>query len=149
MHAHAMSSSTTSMSSTDSTSRESSESSPAAASSAAPSVADSPLVVTSRAAKVMREQLARRGTPQAAIRLGIRGGGCTGYSYLFEFEDREPRASDHVLVKDGVRVVVDPKSMLLLKGTEVDFETGMRGHGFKFTNPNTVGACGCGESITF
>ena len=107
------------------------------------------LIVTSRAAKVMREQLARRGTPQAAIRLGIRGGGCTGYSYLFEFDDREPRASDHVLVKDGVRVVVDPKSMLLLKGTEVDFETGMRGHGFKFTNPNTVGACGCGESITF
>lgn len=150
MHAHAMSSSTTSMSSsTTSTSRESSESSPAAAPSAAPSVAASSLVVTSRAAKVMREQLARRGTPQAAIRLGIRGGGCTGYSYLFEFEDREPRTSDHVLVKDGVRVVVDPKSMLLLKGTEVDFETGMRGHGFKFTNPNTVGACGCGESITF
>lgn len=146
MHAHAMSSSTTSMSSsTTSTNRESSESSAAAAPSAAPAT----LVVTSRAAKVMREQLARRGTPQAAIRLGIRGGGCTGYSYLFEFEDREPRASDHVLVKDGVRVVVDPKSMLLLKGTEVDFETGMRGHGFKFTNPNTVGACGCGESITF
>jgi hypothetical protein len=60
----------------------------------------------------MREQLARRGTPQASIRLGIRGGGCTGYSYLFEFEDREPRASDHVMTKDGVRVVVDPKSML-------------------------------------
>nr|WP_293172615.1 iron-sulfur cluster assembly accessory protein [Nannocystis sp.] len=142
MHAHAMSSSTMS------SSTKSSESSAAAASATAPSVAAS-LVVTSRAAKVMREQLARRGTPQAAIRLGIRGGGCTGYSYLFEFEDREPRASDHVLVKDGVRVVVDPKSMLLLKGTEVDFETGMRGHGFKFTNPNTQGSCGCGESITF
>jgi iron-sulfur cluster assembly protein len=67
--------------------------------------------VTSRAAKVMREQLARRGTPQASIRLGIRGGGCTGYSYLFEFEDREPRASDHVITgrRDGV---VDPKSMI-------------------------------------
>ncbi len=144
MHAQAMS-----MSSTNSTSREPGESavSPAAVPAAAP-VAPA-LVVTSRAAKVMREQLARRGTPQAAIRLGIRGGGCTGYSYLFEFDDREPRASDHVLVKDGVRVVVDPKSMLLLKGTEVDFETGMRGHGFKFSNPNTVGACGCGESITF
>lgn len=132
-----------SMSSTTTT-REPSESPVTAAPVATP-----PLVVTSRAAKVMREQLARRGTPQGAIRLGIRGGGCTGYSYLFEFEDREPRASDHVLVKDGVRVVVDPKSMLLLKGTEVDFETGMRGHGFKFTNPNTQGSCGCGESITF
>jgi iron-sulfur cluster assembly protein len=127
----------------------SSTTTPTTAPSVAPSAATPPLVVTSRAAKVMREQLARRGTPQGAIRLGIRGGGCTGYSYLFEFEDREPRASDHVLVKDGVRVVVDPKSMLLLKGTEVDFETGIRGHGFKFTNPNTQGSCGCGESITF
>ena len=107
------------------------------------------LIVTSRAAKVMREQLARRGTPQAAIRLGIRGGGCTGYSYLFEFDDREPRTSDQVVVKDGVRVHVDPKSMLLLEGTEVDFETGIRGHGFKFTNPNIKDSCGCGESITF
>jgi len=139
MYAQAMSS----MSSTT-TNREPSESPATAAPAAAPS-----LIVTSRAAKVMREQLARRGTPQGSIRLGIRGGGCTGYSYLFEFEDREPRASDHVLVKDGVRVVVDPKSMLLLKGTEVDFETGIRGHGFKFTNPNTQGSCGCGESITF
>jgi iron-sulfur cluster assembly protein len=127
----------------------SSTTTPTTAPSVAPSAATPPLVVTSRAAKVMREQLTRRGTPQGAIRLGIRGGGCTGYSYLFEFEDREPRASDHVLVKDGVRVVVDPKSMLLLKGTEVDFETGIRGHGFKFTNPNTQGSCGCGESITF
>ena len=146
MYAQAMSMST------NSTSREPSDGAVSSAPAAAPVVVPSavpPLVVTSRAAKVMREQLARRGTPQGAIRLGIRGGGCTGYSYLFEFEDREPRASDHVLVKDGVRVVVDPKSMLLLKGTEVDFETGIRGHGFKFTNPNTQGSCGCGESITF
>ncbi len=113
-------------------------------------VANAPtLLVTSRAAKVMREQLARRGTPQSSIRLGIRGGGCTGYSYLFEFDDRDPRASDHVITKDGVRVVVDPKSMILLKGTEVDFETGIRGHGFKFQNPNIKDSCGCGESITF
>jgi iron-sulfur cluster assembly protein len=123
---------------------------PTAPASAHSTAAPGPaLIVTSRAAKVMREQLARRGTPQAAIRLGIRGGGCTGYSYLFEFDDREPRASDHVVLKDGVRVHVDPKSMLLLKGTEVDFETGIRGHGFKFTNPNVKDSCGCGESITF
>jgi iron-sulfur cluster assembly protein len=107
------------------------------------------IVVTSRAAKVMRDQLARRNTPNASVRLGIRGGGCTGYSYLFEFDDRDPRASDHVVTVDGVRVVVDAKSMLLLKGTTVDFETGIRGHGFRFTNPNVKDSCGCGESITF
>ena len=124
---------------------------PSATVTSAPAASAAPpaLIVTSRAAKVMREQLARRGTPQAAIRLGIRGGGCTGYSYLFEFDDREPRTSDSVVLKDGVRVHVDPKSMLLLRGTQVDFETGMRGHGFKFTNPNVKDSCGCGESITF
>ena len=107
------------------------------------------ITITGRAAKVMRDQLQRRGTPQAKIRFGIRGGGCTGYSYLFEFEDKEPRDSDFVVVKDGVTVIVDPKSMRVVDGTEIDFETGIRGHGFRFNNPNVQDSCGCGESITF
>jgi iron-sulfur cluster assembly protein len=107
------------------------------------------LVVTERAARVMRDQLLKRGTPDSLIRLGIRGGGCTGYSYLFQFEDKGPRATDRVFEKDGVRVVVDPKSLILLDGTTVDFETGMRGHGFRFDNPKVKNSCGCGESITF
>lgn len=107
------------------------------------------LVVTERAARVMRDQLLKRGTPDSMIRLGIRGGGCTGYSYLFQFEDKGPRATDRVFEKDGVRVVVDPKSLILLDGTTVDFETGMRGHGFRFDNPKVKNSCGCGESITF
>lgn len=107
------------------------------------------VTVTARAAKVMRDQLVRRGTPQACIRFGIRGGGCTGYSYLFEFEDRGPRPGDLVVEADGVRVVVDPKSLFYLDGTEIDFETGIRGHGFKFKNPNIKDSCGCGESVSF
>lgn len=107
------------------------------------------LEVTSSAAKVMRDQLLKRGTPAASIRLGIRGGGCTGYSYLFEFSDDGPRKSDHVIEKDGVTVLVDPKSMRLLTGTRVHFETGIRGHGFRFDNPNVEDSCGCGESISF
>jgi iron-sulfur cluster assembly protein len=105
--------------------------------------------VTQRAAEIMRKQLEKRGTPQAAIRFGIRGGGCSGYSYMFQFEDGDPRAADHVIDAYGVRIYVDPKSMLLVKGTEIDFETGIRGHGFRFTNPNVQASCGCGESITF
>jgi iron-sulfur cluster assembly protein len=111
--------------------------------------AEQSIVLTSRAAKVMREQLARRGTPTAAIRFGIRGGGCTGFSYLFEFADAGPRATDLVVERDGVRLYVDPKSLLYLEGTTIDFETGIRGHGFKFQNPNVKDNCGCGESITF
>ncbi|TPV95788.1 MAG: iron-sulfur cluster assembly accessory protein [Myxococcales bacterium FL481] len=106
------------------------------------------VTVTARAARVMRDQLTRRGTPDAAVRVGIRGGGCTGYSYLFEFED-QPRDNDHIVEIGGVRVVVDPKSLVLLDGTEVDFETGMRGHGFRFNNPNVKQSCGCGDSISF
>lgn len=111
-------------------------------------VADT-VIVTERAAKVMRGQLEKRGTPEAAIRFGIRGGGCTGYSYMFQFEDGEPRAKDHVVEAHGVRLFVDPKSMLLIKGTRIDFETGIRGHGFRFENPNVSNSCGCGESISF
>lgn len=107
------------------------------------------VTITARAAKVMRAQLEKRGTPQAAIRFGIRGGGCTGYSYMFRFEDGEPRPKDHVVDAYGVRVYVDPKSMVLVKGTEIDFETGIRGHGFRFANPNVDSSCGCGESISF
>ncbi len=118
--------------------------------------APSPTIhVSERAAKVMHEQLVKRGTPDAAVRFGIRGGGCTGYTYVFEFSDKPPRASDHVVtcevggLEGSVRVYVDPKSMLLLAGTKLDFETGMRGHGFKFENPNVKSDCGCGESISF
>lgn len=107
------------------------------------------VVVTGRAAKVMRDQLVKRGTPAAAIRFGIRGGGCTGYSYMFQYEDGPPRASDTVVEANGVRVYVDPKSMRLVKNTRIDFETGIRGHGFRFENPNVSNACGCGESVTF
>lgn len=112
-------------------------------------VADT-IIVTARAAKIMRGQLEKRGTPEGAIRFGIRGGGCTGYSYMFQFEDGPPRGSDTVVEADGgVRVYVDPKSMRLIKGTKIDFETGLRGHGFRFDNPNTSTSCGCGESISF
>lgn len=112
-------------------------------------VAREGLVVTARAAKVMQGQLDKRGTPTGAIRFGIRGGGCTGYSYMFQFEDGEPRKTDLVTEAFGVRVYVDPKSMLLIKGTRIDFETGIRGHGFRFENPNVGDSCGCGESISF
>lgn len=108
------------------------------------------LVVTERAAKVMRKQLEKRGTPQAAIRFGIRGGGCTGYSYMFQFEDGEPRRKDTVIeAEHGVRVYLDPKSLVLVRGTQIDFETGIRGHGFRFDNPNVDSSCGCGESVSF
>ena len=101
------------------------------------------------------------GKPRAfGLRVGIRGGGCTGFGYLFEWCDVEPRKTDRVFefaspsgpVSDGhaaVRVVCDPKSLIYLDGTTLDFITGIMGHGFKFVNPNVKGSCGCGESVQF
>lgn len=107
-----------------------------------------PVIFTERAAKKMKEQLCARGTPDSLIRFGVRGGGCTGFSYVFEFEDK-PRDTDHLFEEFGVRLVVDAKSMFLVQGASIDFETGIRGHGFRFENPNVKSECGCGASISF
>ena len=92
---------------------------------------------------------AKRERKPTGLRVGIRGGGCTGFAYLFEWADAEPRPEDHVIEKDGVRVFVDPKSYKFLDGTRLDFVTSLMGHGFKFENPNVKGTCGCGESVQF
>jgi iron-sulfur cluster assembly protein len=107
------------------------------------------LVISVKAAQEIMRQRDRRGTPDGVIRVGIRGGGCTGFSYIFDWENNGPRATDHVFEQHGVTVVCDPKSLRYLKGTELDFVTSMMGYGFKFNNPNAKGACGCGESVMF
>jgi len=107
------------------------------------------IIITESAARAIQSQRNKRGTPDAAIRVGIRGGGCTGFSYLFEWDDNEPRKTDKVFAQHGVVLVVDRKSFLYLRGTELDFVTSMMGHGFKLNNPNAKGSCGCGESVQF
>ena len=107
------------------------------------------ITITDSAVKEIRKQAEKRGKPESALRVGIRGGGCTGFSYLFEWADGEPRAHDKIFEKDGVRLFVDPKSYVYLDGTELDFVTSMMGYGFKFNNPNVKSTCGCGESVQF
>ncbi len=104
--------------------------------------------VSDRAAKAIRKQLDQRGTPDACLRVGIRGGGCSGFSYVIEFHDGEPRPKDRVFVRDGVRVAVDPKSLVYLNGTILDWEQTLMRQGFKFVNPNEKSSCGCGHSFT-
>jgi iron-sulfur cluster assembly protein len=105
--------------------------------------------ITDKAVSEIRKQAEKRGKPASALRVGIRGGGCTGFSYLFEWSDTDARAHDKVIEKDGVRLFVDPKSYVYLDGTELDFVTSMMGYGFKFNNPNVKSTCGCGESVQF
>ena len=107
--------------------------------------------VTDKAVAEIKKAAAGRATPPKGLRVGIRGGGCTGFSYLFEWSDTEPRPEDKVLsFEDGkVRVFIDPKSFIYLDGSTLEYQTTMMGRGFKFTNPNVKGTCGCGESVQF
>ena len=104
--------------------------------------------ITEHAAQEIIKQRTKRGTPDARIRVGVRGGGCTGFSYVFEWAD-EVRTTDKEFTAFGAGIVVDPKSLVYLAGLQLDFIRGMMGHGFKFNNPNAKGACGCGESVQF
>jgi iron-sulfur cluster assembly protein len=104
--------------------------------------------ITEAAAQEIARQRDKRGTPNARIRIGVRGGGCTGFTYVFEWAE-EPRPTDKEFSAYGVSIVVDPKSLVYLGGMQLDFVRGMMGHGFKFNNPNAKGSCGCGESVQF
>lgn len=103
--------------------------------------------VTPKAVARAIDALAKRGTPNAKLRLGVRGGGCSGFSYTIEFAD-EATARDRVFTFGALEVVVDPKSLVFLRGTTLDYETKLMSHGFKLVNPNEKTSCGCGESFT-
>lgn len=108
------------------------------------------LEVTDKAAAHMNRFLEREGKPGQVLRVGVKGGGCSGLSYVLQFEgaERVNPLMDEVIEKGGVRVVVDRKSLLFLAGTTLDFEDGLMGQGFTFKNPNARQSCGCGESFS-
>lgn len=115
---------------------------------AQPSIAVSP-----KAVEAIKKQIQKRAVPDTSLRLGIKGGGCSGFSYVIEFHDGAPRVKDRVfdfVAQDGtpVRVVVDPKSLVYLAGMELDWEQTLLQQGFKFKNPNEKTSCGCGHSFT-
>lgn len=110
--------------------------------------AEMKIIITPKAAAKAKLMLAKRGTPEAAVRLGIKGGGCTGLAYVLEFDDRPPRANDRVFELDGFRVVVDPKSLVYLNGTVLDWKETLMKNGFELVNPNEKKSCGCGESFS-
>ena len=124
----------------------SSAAAPAATPAAAPSRRE--IEITAAAAAEIARQRDKRGTPDSMIRIGVRGGGCTGFTYVFEWAE-QPKPTDKMFSAHGVSIVVDPKSLVYLGGMQLDFVRGMMGHGFKFNNPNAKGSCGCGESVQF
>jgi iron-sulfur cluster assembly protein len=107
--------------------------------------------ITERAANEIKRLAAKRGRPDDWVVIGLIGGGCNGYQYFVTWQ---PPAiafvnQDHLFEEHGVKVFVDHKSYIYLKGLTFDFETGIRGHGFKINNPNIKSECGCKKSVGF
>lgn len=97
----------------------------------------------------IKEQLSQRNTPNANLRIGIKGGSCEGYIYFFQYEDELPKEKDIVFNFDGIQVLIDKKSMIYLDGTFIDWHNTVMERGFIFNNPNVKSQCGCGKSISF
>lgn len=104
--------------------------------------------VSALAAEQIKIQLQKRGTPDSSLRLGIKGGGCSGFSYVIQFEDDVPRDKDQVFQEHGIKVVIDKKSLIYLNGSTLEWEKTLVKQGFKFLNPNEKSTCGCGHSFT-
>jgi iron-sulfur cluster assembly protein len=116
--------------------------------------------LTPDAARKLYESLNKRGTPDAALRVGVRGGGCAGFAYVLEFADGAPRARDLVFTypverKPGdekdpgeVRVFCDKKSIIYLNGSTLEWQKTLMYQGFKFVNPQEKSGCGCNESFS-
>ena len=102
--------------------------------------------VTPKAIEKIRQAFAKQGVT-GALRLGVLGGGCSGLSYQFKFDAKE-RPTDKVFEFDGVKIVVDPKSLLYLHGMTLDYKESLMQSGFVFENPNAQKNCGCGTSFS-
>jgi iron-sulfur cluster assembly protein len=118
---------------------------------AQPEVSAAPdgLLVTPGAVKRIRVILANEGisTEEGGLRLGVKGGGCSGMSYSITF-DAHPRETDNIFPFDDVRVFIDPKSFVYLRGMTLDYEETLIRQGFNFINPNSARSCGCGSSFS-
>lgn len=106
------------------------------------------VTITETALNRLESLKRRRQTPEAVLRIGVRGGGCSGLSYFMDLVDN-PEVKDKIFTfRDGHQVAIDRKSYLFLNGTEIDFQTSMVKTGFVFNNPLAQSSCSCGESFT-
>jgi len=112
-----------------------------------PRNADPNVTLTPAAAAKVAQLIDAEGDPSLKLRVGVRPGGCSGFSYEMHF-DTEASGDDIVTEFGGVTVVVDPQSMTMLKGAEIDFRDGLQGAGFAIDNPNVARSCGCGNSFS-
>jgi iron-sulfur cluster assembly protein len=107
------------------------------------------VILTPLAAKEIGRIISEQELDPAKVRLrvGVKGGGCSGFSYILDLTETQ-KDSDEILEQHGIQIIVDPKSLLYLGGTMVDFKDEIMGRGFVFSNPNANTSCGCGSSFS-
>ena len=107
------------------------------------------VILTELAAKEVRTIVASQEleAENVRLRIGVKGGGCSGFSYLLDLTETQ-KDSDEVFEQHGIKIIIDPKSLLYLNGVTVDFKDEIMGRGFVFNNPNASSSCGCGSSFS-
>ena len=105
-----------------------------------------PVALTAKAVEMVKLAIAEEGLTNHGLRVAVRGGGCAGLEYALDFAETA-RLGDTVYETDGLKVYIDMASATYLKGTVIDYATGLQGAGFKFNNPNARRTCGCGHSF--
>jgi len=114
-----------------------------------PSTEQDSVIITELAANEIRGIIAKQelDPDKVRLRVGVKGGGCSGFSYLLDLTETQ-KDSDELFEQHGIKVIVDPKSLLYLSGVTVDFKDEIMGRGFVFNNPNATSSCGCGSSFS-
>ncbi len=109
-----------------------------------------PIMLTEAAAKEIKDIIKQQSLPEdnTRLRVGVKGGGCSGFSYLLDLTEEAKGDSDEELESHGVKILCDMKSYLYLNGVEIDFKDEVMGRGFVFKNPNATSTCGCGSSFS-
>jgi iron-sulfur cluster assembly protein len=115
---------------------------------ATPALTDAPITVTDAAARKIRQLAAKEGHAEAVLRLRVVAGGCSGFSYELGFTDATHADDTVVRGADDVRVVIDPRSVPIVSGSTLDFDTALMGGGLKVRNPQAIHECACGESFS-
>lgn len=106
--------------------------------------------ISEQALNEIKKQLLNRNTPEAHLRIGVQGSGCSGFKYYLEFEDSPPNSSrDFEFGRNGISVLIDKKSIIYLDKSSLDWEVSLMKSGFKIINPNEISKCGCGKSVSF
>jgi len=106
------------------------------------------ITLTPSAAQEAKRLLEKEQKPNVGLRVGVKGGGCSGMTYVLSLDEATPKQYDTVFEQDGIKILIDAKSHLYLDGTTIDFKSSVMGGGFEFSNPLAKKSCGCGTSFT-